>query len=92
MGIETVHQRSGKFDSCLDYLGPQIPRDLSLPGGHGREQRDEPLYHRGVREDSVTQHGIGQSCKHRDLDDCDDFSCFRSESSEPKNAITLGID
>ena len=43
-------------------------------------------------EDSVTQRGIGQSCEHRDLDDCDDFSRLRSESSEPKNAITLGID
>ncbi len=43
MGIETVQPRSGKFDSCLDYRGSQLLRDLSLPGGHGREQRDEPL-------------------------------------------------
>jgi hypothetical protein len=85
------------FPSVVAAVGPgsqraRVLRDLLRPGGYSREQRDEPLCHGGMCEDSLTQRGIGQSCKHRDLDDRDDFSRLRSESSEPKNAITLGID
>ena len=43
-------------------------------------------------EDGVTQNGLGQSFKHRDLDGRNDFPCLHSESGEPENAITLGID
>jgi hypothetical protein len=37
----------------------RVLRDLLRPGGHSREQRDEPLCHGGMCEDSLTQRGIG---------------------------------
>jgi hypothetical protein len=58
-------------------------------GRHGREQRDEPLRRGGMGEDGIAQRSIGQSRKHRDLDDCDDFAGLHPESGEAKNAITL---
>jgi hypothetical protein len=43
-------------------------------------------------EYDITQYGIGQLRKHRDLNGCNDFSRLHPESGEAKNAIAFRID
>jgi len=58
---------------------------------HRCEQRYKPLDQCGVRQDRITQRGVGQPCDHRNLDGGQDFPRTDTEGREPKDAIAISL-
>src|SRR6267142_3823259 len=55
------------------------------------EQRYKALDQCGVRQDRITQRGVGQPCDHRNLDGAQDFPRTDTEGREPKDAIAISL-
>src|SRR6266478_7834711 len=78
-----------RFTSCRSSGYPRIGNVVSRR--YRCEQRYKPLDQCGVRQDRITQRGVGQPCDHRNLHGGQGLPCTDTEGREPEDAIAISL-